>query len=199
MPKLPAKLPNIEINLLPKDPFLDSVVGKFLTWSLSIGRYIVVLTELLVIVSFLSRFTLDRRLTDLNESIEKQKAVIISYQETESKFLATQTKIDFLKKTVENNTLIDKMNFLEKNLPIDVKLNSLTFQSTGWNLEASALSAQGMKNTIDKVIETNPEAEVVLGTVKLNSRDGLINFDLGLKAKQKIVQAKPATESVAIE
>ena len=199
MPKLPPKLPNIEINLLPQDPFIDSVLGKFLTWSLSIGRYIVVLTELIVIISFLSRFQLDRKLTDLNEAIEQQKSIILSYQETETKFRATQTKIDFLKKTQQNNNLLESMSYLEKNLPIDVKLQSLTIQPSGWSLTASALSAQGMKTTIDKIISINPQSEVSLGTVKLNSRTGAIDFDMSIKVKQKVSGPAPSVKEEVIE
>jgi hypothetical protein len=190
MSKLPGKLPKIEINLLPKDPFMESLPGKFLTWSLSIGRYIVVLTELIVIISFLSRFQLDRKLTDLNEAIEKQKSIILSYQETENRFLTTQTKINFLKKVQQNNTFLDSMNFLEKNLPIDVKLSSISIQSSGWTLSASALSAQGMKLAVDKIISINSQSDVSMGSVKLNSRTGTIDFDINVRETQKVTQSK---------
>ena len=69
---------NISVNLLTQDDFSSSPIGKVFLWALSVGRYIVVITELIVILSFLSRFKLDRDLTDVNEAIEKQKAIILS-------------------------------------------------------------------------------------------------------------------------
>jgi hypothetical protein len=69
-------MPKQEINLLPREEFEKKPIGKFLTWALSIGRYIIIFTELIVILAFLSRFKLDRDLSDLNQSIREKQAVI---------------------------------------------------------------------------------------------------------------------------
>jgi hypothetical protein len=65
-------MPKKEINLLPKEEFEKKPLGKFLVWALSIGRYIVIFTELIVILAFLSRFKLDRDLADLNQSVREK-------------------------------------------------------------------------------------------------------------------------------
>lgn len=184
MTKLPPKLPAIAINLLPEDPFIDSFVGKFLIWALSIGRYIVVLTELIVIVSFLSRFKLDRNLTDLNEAIEHQKVVILSYEKTESDFKAAQKNINFIKQTQTNNTVLDTLAFLEKNLPIDVKLDTLNIGPTNWSVKAATLSAGGMKTAVDQIIRTNPQSEVSVKDIKLDNKTGEINFAILVTLKR---------------
>jgi hypothetical protein len=73
MSKQPArKKLDINVNLLPQDPFFETVFGRFLKWALSIGRYIVIFTELIVILSFASRFTLDRMVTDLTHPQSKR-------------------------------------------------------------------------------------------------------------------------------
>jgi hypothetical protein len=64
-----SKVPTLEVNLLPKDPFLSTSLGKLLQWSLTVGRYLVIFTELIVVSSFAARFSLDRQVTDLNASI----------------------------------------------------------------------------------------------------------------------------------
>ena len=88
---LPA---NIEINLLPKDPFLESPLGKILQWALSAGRYLVIVTELVVVISFATRFSLDRRVTDLNSAIHQKQIIIQSYGDLEERVLTVQKKID---------------------------------------------------------------------------------------------------------
>jgi hypothetical protein len=47
------------INFLPEDELEKSPIGRFLKWALKAGRYIIVLTELIVVVVFISRFRLD--------------------------------------------------------------------------------------------------------------------------------------------
>lgn len=186
MSSLPAKKLAININLLPQDPIMDGIVGKFLIWSLSIGRYIVVLTELIVILSFLSRFTLDRKLTDLNESIVRQKNTILSYKEVENKFLNTQANLDFLKnQQATSASITNALEYFEKNLPIDVKLDKLAIQPNSWSVSAIALSAEAMKSVVDHAIKTYPNAEVSIGKVELDSRTGYIKFDVKIDFSQK--------------
>ena len=47
-----------EINLLPQKGFEATTAGRILAWILSTFRIIVIITELLVMVAFLSRFWL---------------------------------------------------------------------------------------------------------------------------------------------
>jgi hypothetical protein len=171
----------VTVNLLPKDPFLHSPIGKFLQWSMSIGRYLVVFTELIVILSFLSRFKLDRDLTDLNEEIEVQKQTILSYADTEDRFNSVKTKLDLIQRVQENQTILPALNFLEKSLPIDVKLNQINFSAQGWNINGSALSAQSLRVTAVRVLAANPDALVSLSEIKLNSRSGTIDFIMSIK------------------
>jgi hypothetical protein len=186
----------ISVNLLPKDAFLDSVIGKFLLWSLSIGRYLVVFTELIVILSFISRFKLDRDLTDLNEKIQIQKQTILSYADTEAKFNSVKSRIDTIKLNQENQQGLNALNFLEQNIPIDVKLSRISFTPTSWAIEGSALSAQSLKLTVGRVVAANLQSEISLSNVKLNSRTGAIDFNIAVRHKTtaESVKTKPKAQ-----
>lgn len=174
------------INLIPQDPFMESIVGKFLVWALAIGRYIVIFTELIVILTFLSRFKLDRDLTDLKESIQRQKAIIQSYQDVEKQFIDTQKTINFISSKQENEFVLATLMQLQQVMPIDVKLSNLRIHPDGWNFSGQALSAQGMKMAIDKIIVSNPSSDVQVSSVKLDSKLNAITFDVSVK--QKITQ-----------
>ncbi|HCS79450.1 TPA: hypothetical protein DIV55_06990, partial [Patescibacteria group bacterium] len=64
------------INLLTRKDFDASLVGRILRWSLIYGRYIIVSTEIIVLLAFIYRFSLDRQITDLNEEIEQKSAIV---------------------------------------------------------------------------------------------------------------------------
>jgi len=53
---MPAKK---EISLLPDEENLDSFSARAFRWLTTVGRYVIVFTELIVICAFLSRFWLD--------------------------------------------------------------------------------------------------------------------------------------------
>lgn len=185
----------VSVNLLPKDPFLDSIVGKFLLWSLQIGRYLVVFTELVVILSFLSRFKLDRDLTDLNEKITVQKQTILSYGDTEAKFNAAKSKIETIKLIQDSQLGLNTLTFLEQNLPIDVKLNRLTSSVNGWTIDASTLSAQSLRAIAEKIFAANPSATISFSKIKLNSRTGAIDFSLSVVYKSTTSAVNPSSKT----
>jgi hypothetical protein len=186
------RLATISLNLLPKDKFSDSILGKFLIWSLSIGRYLVILTELVVILTFISRFKLDRDLTDLNEKINAQKQIILSYADMETQFITVQAKTEFIKTQQEAPTGIVTMDFLEKSLPVDMKLSQLNIQATGFTITGSSLSAQSIKRLTTQIAAQYPKTEISLSEVMLNSRTGGIDFTLRLS--QPTVAKKSTTK-----
>lgn len=57
------------INLLEETTAPKTFWEKFYVWALSIGRFIVVGTEAIVLLVFIARFSLDRNINDLNDSL----------------------------------------------------------------------------------------------------------------------------------
>jgi Tfp pilus assembly protein PilN len=170
--------PKIAINLLTQDEFSQSFIGKILLWTLSVGRYIVVFTELIVILSFLSRFKLDRDLTDINESIEKQKRIIESYAELEQDFRLVQSQLDFVADHHQTYDIGYTLNILKKTLPPDVRIESVHANDQGFTLSATALSMSGFAQFVQGLQRDNAVADVALGKV-LNQNQGLnIEFEL---------------------
>lgn len=116
----------IKINLVPKDPFFSTILGRILRWALTAGRYIVIFTELVVIVSFVTRFTLDRQVTDLNKSITQKEAIIDSYGVLETDFRAAQSKIDQYKQIEQETNITEVFENLSAVTPEGVLLEDLT-------------------------------------------------------------------------
>ena len=85
------------INLLPRSEFDLSLGGKFLKWALTTGRYIIILTEMVVILAFLSRFKLDSDLADLADRIEGKRKVLEALSESELGFRQTQTRLNLVR------------------------------------------------------------------------------------------------------
>lgn len=115
----------IRVNLIPKDPFLSTPLGKLLQWALSVGRYLVIFTELVVIVSFVSRFTLDRRITDLNGQILQKQIIIESYGQLEKDVRNVQKKIDSYIQVEQQENVTSVFPVLTAVTPQDVTLSDL--------------------------------------------------------------------------
>ncbi|MBU0576166.1 PilN domain-containing protein [Patescibacteria group bacterium] len=139
----------ININLIPKDPFFETIIGKTLRWALSVGRYIVIFTELMVILSFVSRFTLDRQLTNLNDGIHQKEMVIKSYGDLEEKVRLVQTKTDQYQQIEQQANISDIFPALTKITPKSIELSELTIKPTKIAMSGRALSQQSLNILIN--------------------------------------------------
>ncbi len=63
-----------KINLLPEKE--SSLIDKIMYFSLNYLRYIIVITQLVVIGVFFYRFQIDQRIIDLKESVEQKKEIV---------------------------------------------------------------------------------------------------------------------------
>lgn len=130
----------IKVNLLPKDPFLISPVGKLLQWALSVGRYLVVFTELVVIISFASRFTIDRQITDLNLALLQKETVVDSYGDLEQNVRDLQTKVENYRQVSQQDNVTDVFPVLTAVTPPDIVLSDLQMRPGRVTLSGTTLS-----------------------------------------------------------
>ena len=68
--------PKLDINLLAQTNINAKPLGKFLKWSLTYGRYIIIGTQIIVLLAFLSRFKLDQDLSDLHTKIDEKVNIL---------------------------------------------------------------------------------------------------------------------------
>lgn len=150
----------VNINLIPRDPFFDTALGKALGWALSVGRYIVIFTELVVIISFAARFSLDRQLTDLNDAINQKDNVISSYGELENTIRLAQYKIDQYQQIREQTNLSEVFPALSQITPSGIKMSELIIRPNNIIMGGRALS-QASLNTLITNLQLSPQFHTI--------------------------------------
>jgi len=174
----PKSIQPITINLLSQDEFSQSAIGKVMLWALSIGRYIVVFTELIVILSFLSRFKLDRDLTDLNEAIIRQKAIILSYGNLENDFRFAQSQLEIIKNAYQTLQPDQYISLLGRATPYDVKLNQLQVKDQTLRISATSVSPQGFIRFITNLLHSDLIAGVAVNQLASKDQGLTIVFEV---------------------
>lgn len=169
-----------EIELLPQEEWEKTSFGKLLKWLLTVGRYIVIFTELIVILAFLSRFKFDRDLTDLYEQIEQKQAIIQSSGEFESDFRFLQQQLSTIeglrKKQLKTNQLLEEISALT---PIDVSFSDLTITGDKASFTASALSEAGLATFINNLKKSSRFTNLDIGSLNIGGEEGIgISFQL---------------------
>ena len=191
MKKKPA---SITINLLPRDPFFATPIGIFLQWALSAGRYIVIFTELVVIISFAARFTLDRQLTDLNTKLYQQKNMILSYGTLEPRFRAAQSKIATVEGIDTEVNITDVFENLSLVTPSDVSLSQLSIGPSTVNITGSTLSQYSFNLLINNLQLSQRFFNISVSKVESGGSDSP-GFEFSILANTKEVKKVAPVET----
>ncbi|MEK7168752.1 MAG: PilN domain-containing protein [Patescibacteria group bacterium] len=126
------------INLLPQDEFQSSTFGRILKWALSSFRVMVIVTELIVMSAFLSRFWLDAKNSDLNDELNVSKAQVQAYSDVENEFRLYQKKLSIAKNLYLQNKNSNLIADITKLMPEDLLLSSI--QETEGDIQLKAIS-----------------------------------------------------------
>ncbi len=169
------------INLLPNAQETGNVRERILNWLLSTFRVIVVVTEFVVIIAFVSRFFLDAKSNDLSDQIDAKKAVIASFAKFEKEYKNTQKRLSiFSAISSDKNNLSPVISNITKSLPNDVVLVSLINDKNGLNVKANSFSEQSIVQFISNLKSTNLFSTITLTDLSSSEDNPYLTFTIKL-------------------
>jgi len=183
------KTATININLVPKDPFFETMVGRSLKWALSAGRYIVMFTELIVVLSFVTRFYLDRQITDLNREIFQKESVIKSYGDFEQEVRDIQERLSQYEQIEQEGNIVDTFPLLAEVVPSGIELEELVIYPDRVALKGTVLSQKSL-NVLINNLQISPDFNnIVVSTIESegNKTSGFV-FQLTAQTKEVVKQ-----------
>ncbi len=179
------KTPQTTIEFVPQEDWEKTSFGKFLKWLLSAGRWIIIVTELIVILAFLSRFKLDRDLTDLNESLKQKQAIINSSSEFEKDFRFLQKRLTTIESLQKSQNEADQiLNIFAEITPVGVQLSNFSYVDKKISLAASAKSESALATFLKNLKESPKLENLSLSKISTDEEHGgEIIFNLKAEAK----------------
>lgn len=146
-----------KINLLPQEEFSSSTIGRVLTWALSTFRIIVILTEVIVMMAFLSRFWLDAKANDLNDTIRQKQAIITASADFENKFRDIQKRVQAYEAiTSATSTNSKYLDTVASFVPVDINLTSFQFAEDSIQVRGGSGSEIGIAQLMAN-LQSNPD------------------------------------------
>jgi hypothetical protein len=187
------------INLIPDKG--DNLLSQFLSWALTVGRLLIIITETLALSVFLYRFSLDVKIIDLHDKIKSASVIVESFQDGEDTYRNLQARLGFIK---EYETKKDRTLTLLQDI-IDLGRHRITFKNltVGVNtveVEAQAPSA-GALTAFVQGLKNHPEiSNVNIERVQNSTANGLITISIIGDLKSNLRQTKlTQTKSQAVE
>ena len=176
-----ARKNKAQINLLPQEEFAGTTPGRTLRWAMSSFRIIVIVTEMIVMISFLSRFWLDARNSDLNDLIKQKTAVIAASADFEKEFKNMQKKLKiFSQLSSEEITPSSLLGKLTSLIPPDIFLISYSFNGGFVQVKGAAQNEISIAQFMVNLEKSRSFEKVTLANLDTGSEESQFTFTLRL-------------------
>ena len=166
-----------QINLLP--PRDNNFTDRIIYFSFHYLRYILVVTQLVVIGVFFYRFQIDQQVVDLKDSI-KQKSEIITVSNALLKDMKTiDTKIQSISNALEAQKKLESMySYFLVTFPADLYLTKMELTGEGITLEGYTQNIKTVKQYHARLEKDKKFGEVKLDTIKREDSNYVFTFSL---------------------
>jgi Tfp pilus assembly protein PilN len=180
--------PKILINLLGQEQQEHSPLGRFIGWATTYGRYIMVTTEVIVLIAFLSRFSLDRQLTDLKDEIQQKQDIIAANQDLEIDFRQTQDSLNKIKALLAKQEIpTNTINTLRMLLPSGTYFQSLSIENNNITSQVVSVTVQSFSQFLINLSATKQLSNIEIGTVDKQTIAG-IQYTLSAQLAQALIK-----------
>lgn len=131
---------NKAINLLPSEEFNASTTGRILRWATGTFRIIVIITEMVVMGAFLSRFWLDAQNSNLNNAIKIKSAQIAAQATLEKQFRGVQTKLEVFNQLDKDQRTSEFTAKITGKVPTSITLSGIVISEGTINVRGVSFS-----------------------------------------------------------
>lgn len=176
---MPSQNPSkITINLIPHKKI--SFTEKFLYWLLAVGRYIIIGTELLVFILFLSRFQMDSTLSDLNDKIKQEEVIIKSLENVDKDARSLQIRLSEIKRlaTDQKDSPVNLLSYITSLTPDTILINSLSFQDGKILITALGSSSKSFSVFVQNMRSSTRFRDISIGSLDKDELTGGIKFSI---------------------
>lgn len=126
-------------------------------WVFNVGRYIIIVVELVVLVLFAMRFSLDRKNADLDDELAVKMSMLDSQRNTEQKVRRVQTTLVNLSEMIENQLVLSgKYQQILSDIPSSLHWENFGLTHDRVFFEGTASSYQELES-LEKVLRENPD------------------------------------------
>ena len=191
------KIKKRTINLIPNKG--DSLLNQFLSWALSVGRLLIIVTETLALSVFFYRFTLDVQIIDLHDKIIAASNIVQGFNQNEQLFRNIQSRIAFAEQyDAEKATTIDLVKDVLALGQNKITFTNLIVNQNTIEIEATAPYANLLAEFTQE-LNTHPQIqEVFVNRVENKTSSGITIVGISAKIRTKPTPAQASAQQ-AIE
>lgn len=163
---------SLSINLVKKKE-IDSF-DNFLNWALSIGRLIVIATQIIAISALIYRFSLDQRLVSLHDEIGLQQKQLSFLRKDEENFRNLQDRLDLASNFSQEGTKVYRIfQDIVSFTPEDLKYDDMTLRRNQTTIDLSVASIPTLTDFVNSLKSYSKTRSVSIDNIVNNPDTGL--------------------------
>jgi len=146
-------------------------LGRVLKWAMGTFRIIVIVTEMVVMGAFLSRFWLDAQNSDLNDSIKIKSAQITAQSSIEQSFRNVQTKLNIFGEITPKILPSQRVENIVSKIPPDITLSGISVSDISTQIKGVSNSEAGIVQFVANLQADTSFKSVDLGSISSSDTD----------------------------
>lgn len=187
---MPKKFPSIDLIKDQKGDLLERVIN----WALSMGRILVIVTELIALGAFLWRFGLDQQLIDLHTQIKQKQAIVEAFRKNEDEYRNLQDRLAIAANysSVGTQRLTIYKDILSLATP-EITLNKISLSTDRIFVEINVTSVSALSSFVDSLKKYQATQSVSIDKIETKTSSAIIV--VGISINLKPIPNKYATET----
>lgn len=170
------------INLV-KDQKGD-LVERIINWSLSVGRALVILTELIALVAFLWRFGLDQELVDLHTQIKQKQAIVSAFKPNEDRYRNLQDRLSIASNfSAINNQQTQTLRDILTLASGSVSFNKINLSGSSISVEINVGSVAALSDFVNSLKTYSNVETVSIDKIETKTSSAVIIVSITVKLK----------------
>lgn len=168
-----------QINLLQQKKKPEVFTDKLIFFALHYLRYIIVMTQIVVIGVFFYRFTIDQQVIDLKESVNQKQEIIRITLPMVNEVKAIESKITVIKKLIaEQKNFSEHFTYITSIIPETIIINNLHISEQDITLEGKTADLNSIRLLYERLKKDQKFKTVSLG--KVSKEEEIFTFSLNI-------------------
>ncbi len=163
-----------------------NLFDKFINWALTIGRPVVIITELIALSAFLYRFNLDRQLIDIHSEIKQRQAIVEYLKNPENTYRNLQDRIELASKFSDfGGQKIKILKDIVSFAPQGMTFQSFTISKDRINIDANIQLVSSLASFVNSLKSYSGIENVSIDSIENKLSNGLISVSITANLSQQ--------------
>jgi len=166
-----------KINLLPekKRDFLD----KGIYFVLHYLRYVLVVTQIVVISVFFYRFKIDQEMIDLKDELQQKQEIVAVSDPLLKQAETIDIKTKQIREVLVNQAILsESFNYFLDTFPLNLTIKRLDIRDGIYKFDATTTNPEIVRSYLAKIKQDKRFKEITLGSIKRNGVEFFVPFVL---------------------